>query len=181
MEINHMNHFFLISLFVSSTSFATTQPPKIYVDKGACPFECCTYREWTVEKDTPIYSAIDGKKVIATAKAHKNVTAVTGEVHVTPTKIVVQEKHGSYNPGDVIYLLTYEGENNYKVWNKGQISSNGEVGDLFDNGSPKLGKSWGKPEGKPESTWWVKVKTPDGKEGWTKETGNFGNKDSCGG
>lgn len=170
-----------IILLLATTLAVALEPPKIYIDKGACPFECCTYREWTVERDTPLYSSIGGKKVIATAKLHQKVTAITGEVHVVPTKILVKEEHEKYKPGDIIYLLTYEGEGSYKIWDKGEVISNGEVYELFDNGSPKLRKYWGKPLSKPQSTWWVRIKVPGGKEGWTKETKNFGNMDACGG
>jgi hypothetical protein len=26
--------------------FAVKNPPEVYVDPGACPFECCVYRDW---------------------------------------------------------------------------------------------------------------------------------------
>jgi hypothetical protein len=172
---------FLFTSIFALAAKGAPEPPKVYVDKGACPFECCTYREWTVNKDTPLYSAVNGKKIVGTAKANRNVTAVTGEVHVVPAKIVVKEAHGSYKPGDVFYVLTYEGEGSYKVWKNGDISSDGEVYELFDNSSPKLRKIWGEWKSKPESTWWVKIKLPDGVEGWTKQTKNFGNMDACGG
>ena len=170
-------------LFTSLVGLAATlasEPPKIFIDKGACPFECCTYREWTVNKDTALYATVNGKKVVGTAKANKNVTAVTGEVHVIPAKVVIKEAHGSYKPGDVIYILTYEGEGSYKVWNRGAISSDGDVYQLFDDGSTNLRKNWGESTTKPESTWWVEIKLPSGVSGWTKETRNFGHMDACG-
>lgn len=172
----------LLAILLSS-AFATStpsRPPKIYIDKGACPFECCTYGEWSVIRDTDLYSAVDGKTLVATAKAQTKVKGVTGEVHVIPTKVTVLEKHGPYKRGDIIYILTEEGEGHYKIWNNGEISSDGDIYQLFDNGSPKLRAYWGKPDGKPQSTWWVKIQLPDGKVGWTKETKNFGNIDSCG-
>lgn len=45
----------VILLFAASLALAATKPaaptsapkpPKVFVDKGACPFECCKYREW---------------------------------------------------------------------------------------------------------------------------------------
>ena len=29
-------------------------PPLPYESPGVCPFECCMYRTWTVEKDTRV-------------------------------------------------------------------------------------------------------------------------------
>jgi hypothetical protein len=28
----------------------STAPPQLYVSKGACPFECCTYRRWIANR-----------------------------------------------------------------------------------------------------------------------------------
>jgi hypothetical protein len=172
----------LAVLFFSLASLAAApkEPPKIYIDKGACPFECCTYREWCVTKNTPLYSAVEGKNVVGEAKAGTKVNALTGEVHVIPAKVTVKTEHGTYHPGEIFYVLTYEGEGSYKVWRNGEVTSDGDVYELFDNGSPKLRQHWGESKSKPQSTWWVKIKLRDGKEGWTKETDHFGNMDACG-
>lgn len=51
-------------------------PPRVFVDKGACSFECCTYRPWTVDADTHLYDRPGGKKV-GMVKKGECVTGVT--------------------------------------------------------------------------------------------------------
>ncbi len=43
---------FLVLLFVSATvqEPSPTSPPLPYENHGACPFECCTFRTWSVEE-----------------------------------------------------------------------------------------------------------------------------------
>lgn len=41
---------------------SSSGPPALrlpFEDHGACPFECCTYREWTVEEPTVLYRERD--------------------------------------------------------------------------------------------------------------------------
>jgi len=95
--------------------------------------------------------------------------------------VPVPVKTGGNGPLRSRRFQTYEGEGIDKVWDKGETRDDGEVYELFENGSPKLRKYWGESQSKPQSTWWVKIKLPDGKIGWTKDTDNFGNMDACGG
>ena len=53
-------------------------PPSLYVSKGACPFECCTYREWTANRDLVLTDHPDGKP-IARFRKHEVVSALAGE------------------------------------------------------------------------------------------------------
>ncbi len=65
-------------------------PPAKYIDKGACPFECCTYRAWHTKADTVAYTQPDKKaKVVGLLKVNAIVEAITGEVHSTPVRFVV--------------------------------------------------------------------------------------------
>jgi hypothetical protein len=137
---------------------AAEAPPKVFVDKGACPFECCTYREWTVEKDTQLFDAVDGKKTVGKAKKGTKVTALTGEVHTVPFKVKT-------NDGKDIYLLTSHGEGYWTIWEDGRAVA----------GVQENWKSTPVP-----NTWWIQIKLSNGNKGWTKESDNFGNKDSCG-
>ncbi len=89
----HLTYFF----FAFSNA---SPPPAVFIDKGACPFECCTYREWTVEKDTEFYDKVDGKKIIGKVVKGTKIQGVTGEVHTVPLKIQTEN-------GREVYLLTY--------------------------------------------------------------------------
>ncbi|MBS1969445.1 MAG: hypothetical protein JSU04_04025 [Bdellovibrionales bacterium] len=145
--------------FLPRTLIAANAPPKIFVDKGACPFECCTYREWTTEKDTDLFDSVDGKKKVGKAKKGEKVTALTGEVHTIPMKVKTNE-------GKELYVLTSQGEGFWKVWEDGKVVEN--VTETWQTEKPV------------QSTWWIQIKLSNGVTGWTKESKNFGNKDACG-
>ncbi len=161
-------------------------PPTPYVIKGACPFECCTYRTWSVEASTTLYSQPDRKsKVVGKVKAHESVDAITGEVHATPTRFIVNRAHESDKPQDVLWVYSYEGEGHFKVLRNGElVSENLSFSPYGGTGGTRCQDQsqycWGTLENEISNTWWVKVKTKTGVEGWSDEPNHFGNKDACG-
>jgi hypothetical protein len=163
--------FLLLGLLVASTIAAQTtgeqKPPNVYIDKGACPFECCTYREWVTRTDVTLLDRPNGKTVVGRVKKGQKVMALTGEVHSIPLRTIAHYDHpdAGVKAGDTIYILHYMGEGYWKVWHDGKLF---DMDDFPDKGS------------KPKSTWWVKLKTSAGAIGWTVEHGNFENQDACG-
>jgi hypothetical protein len=161
----------LLGFFVIRSSIARAadelKPPDIYVDKGACPFECCTYREWVARTDMPLLDIPDGKKVIGQIKKGEKVLAMTGEIHSIPLQAVSPRDYpdAGVKAGDTIYILHYVGEGFWKVWHDGKVV---EIDDLPSNGP------------KPKASWWVKLKTSSGTIGWTIERHSFENQDACG-
>jgi Tol biopolymer transport system component len=156
-------------------------PPRVYVDEGACPFECCVYRKWTIEQTTTLFAEKDhASRVIATLHPFQVVQARTGVVYTRPAKLEVVWDHGPFRKGEVVYVLTYKGEGFFKVWRNGAIVSS-DV--FFPTDPPCQGPSaacWGILDGRSESTWWVEIETPTGQVGWTDQPDHFGNKDACG-
>lgn len=161
--------------------YPQSKPPAVYVDKGACPFECCTYRKWRAEKTTIAYARPDKRsKVIGKFKAGARVVALTGEVRTVPGKFVVFKAHGVYKPGDVLWVYTPLGEGFYKVWFNGKMFD--EQLDYI-TGLPKCEETpdcWGKLERELQVEWWVKIRSAGGWIGWTDQAENFSNKDACG-
>ena len=145
----------MVILF-SQTLFAL-EKTQVFVDKGACPFECCTYREWTVIKNTVLFDAINGKNKVGTAKKVQKRMVLPEKFIRFPWKWTKQGKE--------IYLLTYQGECFWKIWVDGNIKSDVE-------------QDWD--DKRPKSTWWVQIKLSDGTAGWTKAVENFGEIDVCG-
>jgi hypothetical protein len=80
--------FLLLGLLVASVIAAQTtgekKPPNVYTDKGACPFECCTYREWVARTDVTLLDSPNGKRVVGRVKKGQKVLALTGEIHSVP-------------------------------------------------------------------------------------------------
>jgi hypothetical protein len=175
------------------TARAQRLPPRNYEDRGACPFECCTYREWSVRADTVLYKG-RAKNSPAAFRVRKGerVRGLTGVVvTLRPGRAVVikattlgheEGKKLRVRPGDVLYLLHYEGEGVYKIWFRGKTYEYEmpHAPDGHYKGTPggPMGEFIRK-ESDPETVWWVKVRNGRGQVGWTKQDEHFGDMDSC--
>jgi hypothetical protein len=168
---------FLILSICAVPVWADENPPSVFVDKGVCPFECCTYQVWRVQDSTRLYSEPNGKSIVGQVGAGEKVQAMTGVVYTTPWVLEARSNAERYKVGDRLYVLTYLGEGESKVWFKGKIfeeevqmeDEDVEGKELnFDTGNLKLILVK-----KGKSVWWVQIKTVDGKVGWTQETTHF--------
>lgn len=172
-----------ILLLLSGNIFAQTLKLP-FKDVGACPFECCTYSKWTVNKDTIIYKQMkDGSPIAFKVRKKELVTGITRVVIITKPGIgkvlkdvtievyeVETEKESNirFHKGELFKTLTYRGEGFYSVWHKGKIYSV----DLTDDNLKEISR--------PKSVWLIKIKNKKGQTGWTKLPENFDNMDSCG-
>jgi hypothetical protein len=150
-----------------------TASPIPYEDPGACPFECCTYREWTVEEDTVIRQhRTQDSPVAFEVKKGEIMTAMTGVVITTKAGLAkathtVKVGDKMIKTGGSVQLLTEKGEGIFKGWYRGKIV---EVDVLEDFEMVQH----------PEYIWWVKLKSEKGQIGWSNQPEHFGNKDACG-
>lgn len=176
--------FLVIGLLLNSESFA--QGPKVpYKDVGACPFECCIYRQWTAKKETLIYKQMSEKSPVAfRVKRREKVTGVTGVVITNKagtvkvlkdytakefsTDFTKAENEISIKSGEVFYVLTSLGEGFYQLWYKGKFFQD----EIYNEENMKILTM-------PVADWWVKIKNRKGQIGWTKLPENFNNKDGC--
>ncbi|MGC2147829.1 MAG: hypothetical protein WA613_06385 [Candidatus Acidiferrales bacterium] len=142
------------------------KPPHTYVDVGACPFECCTYRKWTVAEKVTVLDSPNGKHVIETLAKGDVVTGLTGEVISVPipAKADRDVPETPIKKGDTFYVLHYDGEGYWKVWLDGKITFVHES--VMDFPHPK-------------AEWWVKIKDSHGTVGWALSTNNFAHQDAC--
>ena len=169
-----------LSLVTSSVQGQNSRPPTHYQDFGACPFECCTYRSWTVDSDTVLFKQRSENSGVAfRVKKGDRVEGLTGVViTLAPGKAIgkraatLDTNQGKLriNRGDVLYLFTYEGEDVFKTWFRGRF---------FDVNTDAYRDDIKLIE-KPKSVWWVKVRNQRGQVGWTKQNEHFGNMDACG-
>lgn len=187
--MNTLSRLLIFATMVVASSLnahSQSKPPAVYVHKGACPFECCTYREWKTEKTTIAYARPDKKSArVGKFKAGSKVVGLTGEVRTVAARFVILKKHGKYKPGDVLWVYTPLGEGFYRVWFKGKMHDE-ELDYLsgpFEQSTPTCEQTpdcWGKLEGKLKVDWWVKIRSAEGWVGWTDQADNFSNKDACG-
>jgi hypothetical protein len=167
--------FLALLLFVASAAYAEDHPI-FYVDKGACPFECCTYRDWGTERTTKLYAEPNTNSlVVGVADKGAIVKAETGEVHTMPGKLIVKRDVTTFRKGDIIWIYTYLGEGEFKIWYRGRFIES-QIDFAHRNPAPD---DWGYFEVMPKSVWWIRVRTPTGLEGWTNQPENFSNKDAC--
>lgn len=175
----------LLSVTGSITAGQDIKPPTPYLDRGACPFECCTYRRWTVEQDTVVYKQrSEASGVAFRVRKGEHVTGVTGIVVTNrPGKVVVkkaytldQDRKVRLKPGDIFYLLHYEGEGYSKIWFRGKIYSD----EIPLPGTGQTASAAFQVVSEPATVWWVQVRNSRGQIGWTKQHEHFGNMDACG-
>jgi hypothetical protein len=167
--------FVLVLLSFSASAQKLATPPIPYEDHGACPFECCVYREWIANKITVLRAdRRNNSPVIFTVRKSKKVTAITGVVITTRAGRAKMLRSDTIDgvrvkAGDILYVLTNRGEGFYSVWYKNRTLDYG----LVDNPYVRLLNP-------PQSVWWVKIKNRKGQIGWSRQPENFDNKDECG-
>lgn len=151
------------------------QPAIPHEDHGACPFECCTYRRWTVTARTIVrQDRYPTSPAAFTLQRGERVTGMTGVVITTQPGLARAVKTTpvggiQVRPGEIVYLLTNRGEGVYKVWHQGRVE------DLAIEGDDVFTLVR-----RPQYIWWVKVRNSRGQIGWTEQTRNLDGMDACG-
>jgi len=174
-------------------SRGSSRPPRMYSDFGACPFECCTYRRWGVNAETAVYRGRSARSpVVFRARKGEHVTGLTGVVITVEPGVVKIKREMTLGadgrrvkarPGDVLYLLHYVGEGDYKFWLRGRIYQDEMP---YQPRQRQLAEDEARAReliefvSEPETVWWVKVRNRRGQVGWTKQVEHFDDVDACG-
>lgn len=144
----------------------------IYVQKDVCPFEGCVYGAWHAVKPVRVYARPEASSaVIATTSPGDWVRAVTGEVHLTPLRGVINNDRAGagLRRGDVVWRLSFLGEGEFSVWRRGEVLTI----DFLD-------ADWADKSGIP-TDWWVRVELGGGRRGWVQANDGFNCTDQLGG
>ncbi|HWE48623.1 MAG TPA: hypothetical protein VG273_02475 [Bryobacteraceae bacterium] len=160
---------------------ANRRPPVNYIAKGACPFECCRYGDWSVLEDTVLFAAPGSKQIAGRAKKGSRAAGLTGEVHLTPVPVAVL-KGGDLPKDSIAFVLDYAGEGFGNVYTNGKIASVpfGTAKYCFTPSDSCWGEILFPDTNQKKQVWWVRVKLANGTIGWTDKPDNFGDKDACG-
>lgn len=169
---------YIIATLGATSAFLSGQdnPPDFFISKGACPFECCVYREWTALGYVALFDHPNGHLIGHIRKA-AHVTAITGEVIAPhPLRFQVHDPRDRLDrsgvpTGAVVYLLHLVGEGFWLVWyHRKTVAINPNYAN--ENFTGPL----------PKYHWWAKVKMHSGRMGWVLMNANhlkFENVDAC--
>jgi hypothetical protein len=171
---------------------ASEKPPDNYVARGACPFECCRYGNWTVLEDTDLVSRPGSSRVVGRARKGSPAVGLTGEVHLTPEPVVVlaapEPPMGVLTADElpknsIAFILDYTGEGYSHVYTRGKVVD-AQTHLSYAKYCYRPSKDcWGETlfpsKERKEPIWWVKVRLPNGIVGWTDKTNSFGGQDAC--
>lgn len=170
---------------LGSTDVSRLQLP--YLDWGACPFECCTYRSWQAVRPTMVWKQRDYQSPLAyPIAADEWVEGLTGVVITYQpglSKVLVPMTLGrgpsvSVVAGDILLTLHYAGEGYDLFWFKGRTYSD-QIAANEPDADPPSAELKIQVISRPLEVWWVKVKNKKGQVGWTDQTRNFAHMDRC--
>ncbi len=170
---------------------AQGRPTEPYIEQGVCPFECCTYREWTATDSIVVYKAEGSTDTSFLMLPADSFTAVTGNVHLIHVGVVFirqpmeTEAEDSFpqarlSVGDTVYVLSYRGEGWYDVMIAGKVR---HLPAFWDDRreSPRPTDRPGRLLREPEDIWWVQVRTHNGRTGWIRmDHAEVSGSDGCG-
>lgn len=160
---------------------ASDKPPETYISKGTCPFECCTYRDWTTLKTVRLVDRPRGIREVATAESGDIVRGLTGRIYVRPLPGLVIADSGPFKKDEIIFWLDYIGEDLFHVWRAGTvIEADGPSETCLKPNASCWAETNQPGRLHDQSDWWVEVRLKNGKVGWTNKTDSFGNMDACG-
>lgn len=158
---NHMN-----CAYALAGGDGKDMPPNRFEDIGACPFECCTYRQWVVRDTVRLLDRPNGKKVVGALHKDEVVNGLTGVVISTPIAVRADRAipETKIKAGDTFYILHYDGEGYWKAWFNGKtVFVHQSVVNIHES----------------KSEWWVRVKKTDGVIGWALSDKHFLHQDAC--
>ena len=165
-------------------NFIARVPDSVFVRHGACPFECCMYRECTARAAiAPRAQPRDSAPAGFTLQPGEVFSADSGNVYVTSAQLVVvtdsvgDAHYWSFSPGDTLVVLDHVGEGHFSVWQDGKVQDT--EGFWWPGRQPAVADTIGTWK----TEWWVHATRSDGRSGWfiADNSIQFDNADACGG
>jgi hypothetical protein len=147
-------------------------PQLPFYDWKSCPFEGCTYKQWTARMPVAVYDTWrENRRQVAQIQKGDSVLALTGVVVTVRPGLIRLDRDlagTDLRQGDVISTYAYRGEGFSAVWFKGRYDPD------FDISFTKWPDGTGCGGAHCAATyvdlgtkiWWVEVKLPSGLSGW---------------
>jgi hypothetical protein len=176
-----MRSFLLLLSFFAATVSAHPALTLPYYDWGRCPFEGCTYQEWTTKQEVVARAEPSATaSVLFRVPRNQKVQGLTGVVitEQAGTVTVLKPVKLGYNDQDEGPLLNMKagerldtlgsiGEGVMLFWYKGNFYT---LDYDYERTEIKYGPN-------PKNHWWVKIRDQQGREGWVAEAKNFAHTD----
>ncbi len=174
---------------------SSERPSVPYIVQNACPFECCTYRDWQAYAAIPVHvKPARSAPVRFHLRNLEHMKGDSGNVIVSRLGVVVArapfgiggyDEKGTVIPvprGDTVYVLSYTGEGVWNTWYRGRVQATDqnwdEPGQTY---LPGVKRSPARMVQKPKSEWWAHVTRKSGAKGWIlMDLDKVGNVDACG-
>jgi len=172
---------------------AAPPAPGVEVERGVCPFECCTYGRWRALADMPAYATEgDTSRIAYRLPRGEEFTARTGNVHLDPVGLAVARDTLTLTPpgdsvpvhlasGDTVQVLSPVGEGFFRVRVRGRVV---EAEGFWAMTRPGRTRPVGELLRRPGWSWWVEVENAKGQTGWlamSELSGKIWGADSCAG
>ena len=147
-------------------------PPLPFYDWKTCPFEGCSYRHWTAQKEIVVYDTWkQNRQPIAQLSKGDSVIGVTGVVITFSPGVIRLDRdlpEQNLKRGDTILTYTYRGEGFSTVWFKGLYYSEFDISFAkWPDGSGCGGAHCAATYvDMGEKVWWAEVKLKSGRNGW---------------
>ena len=178
----------LVALGCGRTGPGQGGPPLPFDEDGACPFQCCTYREWSVEYPTDIHmDRRDDSPAAFHVDIGDTVTATTGVVETTKVgrasasrDVRAGANRLAVPAGQPIYLIRNVGGGDWKIWVNGVVDRQYIPSQGYCTPEKQSSDECAmKVVDQPVNVWWARVQNARGQAGWTREVDHFGNIDAC--
>ena len=122
----------LVLIVIMSSAICQESEPKAmpaptlpFYDWKACPFEGCSYRQWTARKAAVLFNTWKrDRRPIARISKGEAVTGITGVVITSRPGTIRMDRdlpENNLKRGDLILTYTYRGEGVSAVWFKGRF------------------------------------------------------------
>jgi hypothetical protein len=152
----------------------------IYIGYGACPGEGCSIAGHirATSDGTLVDGPVSGAAVIGVIKAREWVEVLDTQERLVPVRGVLRrEAQGldGLKPGDVVYMLGYEGEGCSTLYRRGQDYSWCDQGLPEDSDEREIEWDFTEPPQDlvDRTGFFIQVRRADGQEGWLGAGGDF--------